>query len=213
MAKLTAPLLSLGASGTIADTLTIGSWRGVPYARQRVIPSNPKTAAQTQTRGTFAWLNAVWKAMPALALAPWSAGARGKPLTDRNLFIKSNLPGLRGATDLTNFVGSPGVLSAPPPAAVNITPGVGQITIDLTEPTLPQGWTTAEAVAIVIPDQAPDGAFTGDVQAASDGTSPYSIQFTGLSAGAYFAAGWFRFLRPDGQSAYSVSLGAVTTVT
>ncbi len=51
MAKLKAPLLSLGASGQIAKTLVYFPWKGINAVREYVIPSNPKTASQVTQRG------------------------------------------------------------------------------------------------------------------------------------------------------------------
>lgn len=51
MAKLKAPLLSLGASGKLGDTLVFFPWKGLNVAREYVIPSNPQTAGQVTQRG------------------------------------------------------------------------------------------------------------------------------------------------------------------
>ena len=51
MAKLKAPLMSLGASGKLADTLVFFPWKGINCVREYVIPANPKTALQTTQRG------------------------------------------------------------------------------------------------------------------------------------------------------------------
>ena len=51
MAKLKAPLMSLGASGKLADTLVFFPWKGINAVREYVIPANPKTALQTTQRG------------------------------------------------------------------------------------------------------------------------------------------------------------------
>lgn len=50
MAKLKAPLLSLGASGAIGKTLVFFNWKGLDVVREYVIPSNPKTDAQLLQR-------------------------------------------------------------------------------------------------------------------------------------------------------------------
>lgn len=50
MAKLKAPLLSLGASGSIAKTLTYFTWKGLNVVREHVVPSNPNTALQQTQR-------------------------------------------------------------------------------------------------------------------------------------------------------------------
>ncbi|MBA7587696.1 hypothetical protein ES708_29729 [subsurface metagenome] len=51
MAKLKAPLLSLGASGAIGKALVFFGWKGLNVVREYVIPANPKTKPQTTQRG------------------------------------------------------------------------------------------------------------------------------------------------------------------
>ena len=53
MAKVKGPLFSLSASGQLAKTLVYGVWKGIAWARQHVIPANPKTADQQQQRGYY----------------------------------------------------------------------------------------------------------------------------------------------------------------
>jgi len=43
MSKLTGPLLSFGARGQIGKAMVTSTWKGVPYARQYVVPANPQT--------------------------------------------------------------------------------------------------------------------------------------------------------------------------
>ena len=57
MAKVTGPLMSLDASGTVANTTVFSKWKGRNYVRLRVIPFNTNTALQQAVRsslGTFA---------------------------------------------------------------------------------------------------------------------------------------------------------------
>src|SRR4030043_2413364 len=51
MAKLTGPLFSLSASGSIAKTLTYFPWKGLKLARQWIVPANPNTQPQINQRG------------------------------------------------------------------------------------------------------------------------------------------------------------------
>lgn len=51
MAKLKAPLLSLGASGAIGKALVFFPWKGINAVREYVVPANPKTAGQIAQRG------------------------------------------------------------------------------------------------------------------------------------------------------------------
>jgi hypothetical protein len=50
MAKLKAPLLSLGASGQIGKSIVYFPWKGINAARQHVVPANPKSAGQVIQR-------------------------------------------------------------------------------------------------------------------------------------------------------------------
>lgn len=51
MAKLKAPLLSLGAAGQIGKTIVFFPWKGINAAREYVVPANPKTTPQNDQRG------------------------------------------------------------------------------------------------------------------------------------------------------------------
>lgn len=50
MAKLKAPLLSLGASGAIGKTMVFFGWKGLDVVREYVIPTNPKSTKQVTQR-------------------------------------------------------------------------------------------------------------------------------------------------------------------
>jgi len=51
MAKLKAPLMSLGASGKLGDALVFFGWKGLNVVREYVVPANPQTALQNTQRG------------------------------------------------------------------------------------------------------------------------------------------------------------------
>ncbi len=63
MAKVTGPLMSLDASGTVANTAVFSKWKGRNYVRLRVIPQNPQSAGQQLTRGYLAVLSKAAKAV------------------------------------------------------------------------------------------------------------------------------------------------------
>ena len=50
MAKLKAPLMSLGASGALGKALVFFGWKGLDVVREFVTPANPKTSGQTTQR-------------------------------------------------------------------------------------------------------------------------------------------------------------------
>lgn len=51
MAKLKAPLMSLGAAGKLGDALVFFPWKGINAVREYVIPANPQTDPQNTQRG------------------------------------------------------------------------------------------------------------------------------------------------------------------
>jgi hypothetical protein len=61
MAVCKGPLFSLGASGTIADTLVYYERMGVACCREHVQPSNPNSADQQHVRGIFTMAVQAWQ--------------------------------------------------------------------------------------------------------------------------------------------------------
>ena len=51
MAKLKAPLLSLGAAGQLGKALVFFGWKGLDVVREYIIPANPRSTLQTTQRG------------------------------------------------------------------------------------------------------------------------------------------------------------------
>jgi len=214
MAKITGPLLSLKASGTVGKTQTYASWRGVNYVRSRVIPANPQTMAQQATRNTFIYLSALWKQLPADAQAPWTLYAKGQPFTDRNALAMFNLGPMRAAASTDALIGSPGANAGLPLLSLSSTsPGAGALRVAFTESSAPPGWTFTDCAVLVILDQdptAPVSDYSSELTTAS--TSP--INFSGLtSAATYDFAGWSIWTKPDGSTAYGPSLNGTQVIT
>lgn len=209
MAKTTAPVLSFGASGGIASTLVYGSWRGIAYARRYVVPANPNTAGQQLTRTTFAELREFWKLLPTLSRDPWTAFATGRKFLNFNAFIGENLRVLRGETDFNNFIGSPGARGGLPPTTFSAAAGgaSGEIDCTFVNPSAPTGWTLDAEVAMAFPDQDPSDDFGGLVVADESDPPSGSITLAGLgSAVDCQVAGWLRWVKPNGDLAYSVGI-------
>lgn len=214
MARTVAPLLSFSAAGQIAKTQVYSRWKGRPYVRRYAIPSNPQTAEQTSTRSVFSWLNGVWRYYPEAARAAWALYAISRQITDRNAFIKQNLSTLRPATDIQDIIISPSALSGLAAAGMVLTPGTDKITVALTAPSLPSGWSIVSAHAAAIADQDPHSGTDFLVGYAFDTSAPYSFDITGLVTGTdYVVGGWFEFLRDDGKTAYGTSLQDVAQPT
>lgn len=212
MAKVDAPLLSIGARGTFAKTATYGSWKGIKYARQRVTPANPRSSEQTKTRSSFTFASAAWRTMDPDLKAPWNDSANGRPVTGRNLWIGSATKNLRGQTDLTGMVTSPGTRSAPGLESFSASAGTasGEIDTSYTTPAVPPGW-TLDAVRIVQKsDQDPSTEYDDDLSHTDDTTVGNSTTLSGLTAGAdYYVSAFPVFTRTDGSKAYGPSSQAI----
>lgn len=215
MAKLSGPLLSLGARGQIGKTLVSSKWKGVPYMRQYVIPSNPQTSAQTEVRSVFALLNSLWLTAPALFRAPWTANAVGQKYTDRNKLLAENVGVLQVQTDMDLFIASPGARGGPPLESITPTTGAGSGEIDCVAaaPTIPTDWSLTSVTFIAFPDQDPHIAYVGPLVVETDATDPYDVTLTGLPAATVCQVAAFPvWERPDGKVAYGPSLiGQATT--
>lgn len=105
MAKLKGPLFSLSASGSIADTLTFGTWKGINFVREHVVPANPNTALQQTQRGYMTACVAAIHAALGLAANPLAqidltayaaqASALGRVMTWFNMVCKNWLDAAR----------------------------------------------------------------------------------------------------------------------
>lgn len=214
MSKVTAPLLSFSGAGQIAKTQVYASWKGRPYVRRYVIPANPRSTGQTETRNTFAFLNNVWKVAPSDFIAPWTAFAKGKVLTNRNAWLSKNVGVLRALTDLTGITLSPGAAGGLTVTPV-ITAASQSFTVALTAPDpLPPGWAITEAVAVAIQSQNPQSGTAYTITAATDNTTPYSVSLTGLlGTTEYMVGAWFVYQRSalTTDLAYGASIGASAT--
>lgn len=209
MAKVVAPLLAMSASGQIGKSMVFGDWRGIKYARQYVVPANPNSAAQQTSRTTFATLREMWKLLPTLGRAPWDAFATGRPFLGLNSFIGENQRVVRGDANFQDFIGSPGARGGIPPTSVVVATGVatGEIDVQFTNPTPPTGWTLDATVAVGFPDQDPAVVFGGPLVTGEDAATQGDVTLAGFgSATLTVAAGFLRWTKPDGATAYSVGI-------
>ncbi len=209
MAKLTAPILSFGGSGAIAKTLVFASWRGVKYARQYVVPSNPDTALQQGVRGIFRTMQEMWKLNGAIGRAAWDRMAQGRKFLGVNKWIGENVRVMNGEVNMNNFIGSPGAAGGTPPLTLTAAAGAGSGEIDLTftNPSPPTGWTLTAEQGMAFPDQDPKLTFVGPLVEGENAPATGTLNLTGLgSAVACQAIGWLKWLKPDGTIAYSVGI-------
>ena len=95
MVKLTAPMMSLAASGTLAKAITFSTWKGRAYARTRVIPANPRSGLQVGMRSGISAAPLFWNALTAGEKAKWIAGVGTEAISGFNLFCRNGQKSLR----------------------------------------------------------------------------------------------------------------------
>ena len=130
MSKITGPLMSLGASGSVGGTITFAAWKGRPYARMLVKPANPKTAAQTAQRAMMRFLAQAWATLTTLEKASWQLLADAGKYSPFNAFVSFNLDRWTQNQAPTPEP-EPGADASAIPTLVGATAGVKQVTVEL----------------------------------------------------------------------------------
>ncbi|MBW8052030.1 MAG: hypothetical protein FVQ77_17150 [Cytophagales bacterium] len=207
MAKPTAPLLSFGASGTLAKTMVFSKWKGRPYVRRHVVPANPRTVEQLKTRNTFSSASDTWKLAGPLLRAPWDRFAVGQVLAGRNKYMADFVQQNRGQTDLLSWFMSPGAKGGLPAASLVLTT-VASLGIEavIGAPALPTGWAITQAVAVAILDQDPQTGTEFATVEGLDAATPFQVDLVGLTAATWVVGAWFEFTKADLTIAFGVSL-------
>jgi hypothetical protein len=91
MVKLTAPLMSMEASGTIAKTAVFSKWKGRAYARAHVTPHNPKSSSQTGIRAMFRFLSQAWATILTATQNEWIQLAETLNVSPFNAYMRANV--------------------------------------------------------------------------------------------------------------------------
>jgi hypothetical protein len=213
MAKVTAPLLSFSAGGAIAKSQVYANWKGIPYVRRYVVPANPQSTEQTKTRSVFTTLTKVWKNLTTDGAAPFMAFATGKPMTDRNAYLKFNVASLRPIVDWANYFGSPGAGGGISLASFIANNGVGAITTTVAAPAPPTGWTLVKVVATARINDNPHTTTDDSILTANAVAAPWQPAFAGVAAGTYMVSCWPVWDTGGGKLAYGASLNDTAVVT
>lgn len=114
MAKVTGPLLSLDASGSIADTMTFSRWKGINYVRQRIIPTYTNTFKQSAIRDLVKQATQAWKANSTITpttidssyKSAFNLAAVGSAMSGFNLFVQACVSKNYDSTTSPYFDGS-----------------------------------------------------------------------------------------------------------
>lgn len=98
MVLVSAPLLSLDASGSLAGAIVFSKWKGRNYVRQLVKPANPRSGGQTGIRSMFKFLSQVWDGLTDANKATWEDRAEDMIASEFNAFISYNMNRWRNFT-------------------------------------------------------------------------------------------------------------------
>lgn len=90
MVKVQAPAMSLAASGSLGGAMVFATWKGRPYVRSLVRPSNPKSGGQTGVRSSWKFLSQKWDAIIAGSKATWEDRADQGVYSTFNAYMSYN---------------------------------------------------------------------------------------------------------------------------
>lgn len=140
MVKVSAPCLSLDASGSLAGTMVFSKWKGRNYVRSLVKPTNPKSGGQVGVRSMFKFLAQIWNGLSDANKATWEARADDKVASPFNAFMSYNQKRWRDFD--TPSKEDPAAEAATAPAACTgvATPDVRSITLAVTHGATVADW-------------------------------------------------------------------------
>ncbi len=84
MVRVTMPMMSMKASGSIGKAVTFASWKGRDYARRLAIPANPNSGLQVGIRSVFKFITQNYKNLLPADLSDWEALATTNDVTPLN---------------------------------------------------------------------------------------------------------------------------------
>lgn len=208
MVKVTAPALSLSASGKLAGSMVFASWKGRPYVRELVIPANPQSGPQTGVRAMMKFLSQQWASLTAEQKADWDTRASATTISPFNAYVAYNMSRWRRFLGPSKLDPATEASTGLTISAITATGAIRQCTVNLT----PSGATAIWGYAIF---RSPTGTFTGVFSncvavVAANGATPVDYVDTPLAAGTYYYSA--KVINTDGKfgTESSEATGTVT---
>ena len=87
MARVSGPLFSMSASGTVGKAITFGIWKGRPWCRVWFKPENPKTEEQVNVRTAMKLIVAYWQEQTDQTKEDWDTYAAPFGMSGFNKFV------------------------------------------------------------------------------------------------------------------------------
>lgn len=131
MALVTAPLLSMDASGAVGGAVVFSKWKGRNYVRALVKPSNPKSGGQVGVRAMFAFLSQEWKNILPADQATWEDIAEAASFLPFNAYQQNGLLRNRNFLAPTQAYPAAQAMLVDTIGTFTATAGVRQITIEI----------------------------------------------------------------------------------
>jgi len=140
MVKVSAPMLSLDASGSIAGAMVFSKWKGRNYVRSLVKPANPKSGGQVGVRAMFKFLAQIWNGLSDANKATWETRADQLVASPFNAFMSYNQKRWRDFDPPSKEDPAAETGTAPSLCTGVATPDVRSITLVITHGTDPADW-------------------------------------------------------------------------
>jgi hypothetical protein len=177
-------MFSFEASGTIGNIATFSKWKGRPYVRQRVIPSNPKSALQVSSRAIMKFLAQEWAGIGSTPKGTWDELAAAAQISAFNAYVQKNAMRFREFQAPAQTYPAPETGTLPTAVLTSATGGPSYIDLLITMTTLANAWG-------VMLFRSPTGTFTPSranciavIPITAAATTVYTD--SGLAAGEYF---------------------------
>lgn len=129
MAKLRSGILGK-TSGSVANIVT-SSWKGINYARERVIPANPKSAGQSRVRGTMTNIVLIGRAVKTTFIDTyWENIVKGTPNSGWAKYVGVNQKAIQKDEDYENIKLATGDLEAVTGLSSSLNAGTNSCNFD-----------------------------------------------------------------------------------
>lgn len=181
MAVVSAPLMSLGATGKIGGAIVFSSWKGRPVVRQLVTPANPNSAKQMARRAMMRFLMQQWSTLSGTNQASWDALAKATNIAPVNAYTAHDqrlwTQFLPPTAEYLHASGTPATT-----AVVTVTGGVGQASLSIALGTINDNWGAAIFGKL---GSAPTGIFTEVMFVVVGKATPATCVITPLTPGTW----------------------------